>query len=184
MAKTTSVDSKKPRVLVGRGPAAPSPERKQALDGYGSAIRLMQDGKFDKARAAFEKLLSTAPADMAERMRVHMAACDRQLRTRDKKFATPQEQYDFAISLLNQGLYMDAREHMEAVLTKHRDADYAMYGLAVLHSMTGDADQSLKFLADAIERNPSNRIYARSDSDFQDIMDDPRFTELLYPEVQ
>jgi hypothetical protein len=31
--------------------------------------------------------------------------------------------------------------------------------------------------------NARNRIQARSDSDFQDMADDPRFTELLYPEV-
>ena len=31
--------------------------------------------------------------------------------------------------------------------------------------------------------NPRNRIQARSDSDFQDMADDPRFTELLYPEA-
>jgi len=30
--------------------------------------------------------------------------------------------------------------------------------------------------------NPHNRFQARNDSDFQNMADDPRFTELLYPE--
>jgi len=30
--------------------------------------------------------------------------------------------------------------------------------------------------------NPQNRFQARNDSDFQQMADDPRFTELLYPE--
>ena len=57
------------------------------------------------------------------------------------------------------------------------------YGLAVLASMTGDSHQCLEHLTEAIRQNPRNRIQARSDSDFQDMADDPRFTELLYPEV-
>jgi hypothetical protein len=45
------------------------------------------------------------------------------------------------------------------------------------------AEPCLEHLAKAIELSPRNRIQARSDSDFQDMADDPRFTELLYPEV-
>jgi hypothetical protein len=38
-------------------------------------------------------------------------------------------------------------------------------------------------LTKAIELNPKNRLQARSDNDFQNMVDDPRFTELLYPEI-
>jgi hypothetical protein len=38
-------------------------------------------------------------------------------------------------------------------------------------------------LARAIELNPKNRLQARADNDFLSMQDDPRFTELLYPEV-
>jgi hypothetical protein len=49
--------------------------------------------------------------------------------------------------------------------------------------MTGQVDGCLGHLQQAIEINPRNRIQARADSDFQDMADDPRFTELLYPEM-
>jgi hypothetical protein len=49
--------------------------------------------------------------------------------------------------------------------------------------MTGASNDCLKHLAEAIRYNPRNRIQARADSDFQDMADDPRFTDLLYPEV-
>jgi hypothetical protein len=55
--------------------------------------------------------------------------------------------------------------------------------MAVLHSMTGQTELSLESLGEAIRLNGQNRIQARGDSDFHDILDDPRFTELLYPEV-
>jgi hypothetical protein len=52
-----------------------------------------------------------------------------------------------------------------------------------LDAITGQAQGCLKSLAKAIELNPRNRLQARADNDFQSMADDPRFTELLYPEV-
>jgi hypothetical protein len=49
--------------------------------------------------------------------------------------------------------------------------------------MTGDAHTCLEHLTQSIHLNAKNRIQARADSDFQDMADDPRFTELLYPEI-
>ena len=36
---------------------------------------------------------------------------------------------------------------------------------------------------EAIRLNPANRYQARNDSDFKNLADDPRFTELLYPDT-
>ena len=55
--------------------------------------------------------------------------------------------------------------------------------VAALTELTGDSHTCLEHLTEAIRQNPRNRIQARADSDFQDMADDPRFTELLYPEV-
>jgi tetratricopeptide (TPR) repeat protein len=166
--------------------AAPAPAvdpgRKQALESYTSALKLMQDGKFEKAQAAFEKLLAHCPADIAERARLYLSACIRQMQEHGTRFNTIEEHFDYAVSLLNQGLYDDAREQLEEILKKNKACDFALYGLAVLNSMTGQTEKSLENLSEAIRLNPQNRIQARGDADFQDIMDDPRFTELLYPE--
>jgi tetratricopeptide (TPR) repeat protein len=113
-----------------------------------------------------------------------MEACVRQAATQERMFSGPEEQYDYAISLLNTGLYDEAREQLETILAKAPKADYALYGLSILESMTGQTEQCLEHLSAAISINPQNRIHARVDSDFQDMADDPRFTELLYPEVQ
>ena len=99
------------------------------------------------------------------------------------EFLSDEERYDYAISLLNEGNYEDARAELKKILTENDRADYAFYGLAVLSSMTGDSHHCLEHLTEAIRLNARNRIQARSDSDFQDMADDPRFTDLLYPEV-
>ena len=41
----------------------------------------------------------------------------------------------------------------------------------------------IEHLTEAIRLNAHYRIQARSDSDFDGVADDPRFTELLYPEA-
>jgi len=167
---------KAPRILAGSTEAIDAAARKQTLALYETALKLMQAGKFEKAHVAFTQMLTTAPHDLADRIRMYISACVAQI----SKGST---RYDYAISLLNQGNYEDAREHFQAILLKEKSADYAFYGLALLASMTGDTATCIEHLTEAIRLNTQNRFQARSDSDFDSVADDPRFTELLYPEA-
>ncbi|MEA3007099.1 MAG: hypothetical protein QOI94_2368, partial [Acidobacteriaceae bacterium] len=159
------------------------PAQQRIMQDYESALKAMQEGKYDKARDGFRKVREQAAPEVAERARVYMEACERQAQKQERSFSGPEEQYDYAISLLNTGFYEEARDQFQGILKTNPNADYAYYGLAILESMTGLAEPCLEHLARAIELSPRNRIQARSDSDFQDMADDPRFTELLYPEV-
>lgn len=181
--KTATASKRSPRILAGAVTPANDPSQAQLLTEYEAAVRLMQEGKFDKARTAFEKLLTAGPGNLADRIRMYINASTAQLQKRETKFSNHEEHYDYAVSLLNDGNYEDAKEQFQAILNQNGDADYAFYGLAVIASMTGDSHTCLEHLTEAIRRNPRNRIQARADSDFQDMADDPRFTELLYPEV-
>ncbi len=182
-ATTSPTTKKAPRTLAGTVPLAVDQERLQTLAMYEVAVRLMQEGKYDKAHAAFDKMLASSPSDLADRIRMYINACLLQVSKGKATFTSHEEHYDYAISLLNDGHYEDAREQFKAILKENDRADYAFYGLAVLASMTGDAHTCLEHLTESIRQNPRNRIQARADSDFQDMADDPRFTELLYPEV-
>ena len=179
MATTT----KAPRTLAGNPQHSIDAARKSTLALYESAIKLMQAGKFEKAHEAFTKMLESAPQDLADRIRMYISACVAQIHKGTTTFQTHEERYDYAISLLNHGNYEDAREHLQAILLKEKSADYAFYGLALLSSMTGDADTCIDHLTEAIRLNGQNRLQARNDSDFDGVADDPRFTELLYPEA-
>ncbi len=154
-----------------------------AFQHYQSAVQLLQQGKFEKALAAFEKLLPNAPPEIKERCQMYVCTCQRQLEQSRLTFLTPEEHYDYAISQLNTGYYEEAREQFNSILAAYPGADYAFYGLSLLDSMTGRTQDCLKNLARAIELNPRNRLQARADNDFQSMVDDPRFTELLYPEI-
>jgi tetratricopeptide (TPR) repeat protein len=154
-----------------------------AFQHYEAAVQLVQSGKYEKALAALEKLLATAPPALIERCKMYITTCKRQLAQAPLTFPSPEEHYDYAVSQLNTGYYEEAREHFTRILDEHPQADYALYGLALLDSITGHTQDCLRNLARAIELNPKNRLQARADNDFQSMVDDPRFTELLYPEV-
>jgi tetratricopeptide (TPR) repeat protein len=171
-----------PRTLAGSH-APDDATRKQTLAMYESALKLMQSGKFDKAHQAFSQMLETAPQDLADRIRMYIAACMAQIEKGSTKFETDEERYDYAISLLNQGQYEDAREQFQQILAANNSADYAFYGMALLASMTGDTHECIEKLREAIRLNGHNRLQARVDSDFETVSEDPRFTELLYPEA-
>ena len=186
MAQAKTVPSpaptkRSPRTLAGTL-TAHDDSRAQALASYEAAIHLMQQGKYELAHAAFDKMLQNSPGQLADRIRMYISACLLQVSKGQTTFSSQEEQYDYAISLLNKGHYEDAREHFKSILAAHPTADYAFYGLAVLASMTGETHKCLEHLTEAIKHNPRNRIQARADSDFQDMADDPRFTDLLYPE--
>ncbi len=184
ITSTTPTPAKKtPRILAGSPQAVDAAARKQTLALYESALKMMQAGKYDKAHIAFTAMLETAPNDFADRIRMYISACVGQIKKGTTTFETHEERYDYAISLLNHGHYEDAREHFQEILLKDSAADYAFYGLALLASMTGNTQQCIEHLTEAIRLNAQYRFQARSDSDFDSVADDPRFTELLYPEA-
>ncbi len=162
---------------------APPAHTGPAYQKYEAAVQLVQQGKYERALTAFEKLLPDAPREIVERIRMYMATCKRQLESAGLKFETPEERYNYAVWQLNAGYFEDARDHFEGVLKSDPKADYAWYGLALLECILNRPEQCLESLARAIALNPRNRLQARTDNDFQAMADDPRFTELLYPEL-
>ena len=158
------------------------PRFAQAVQNYEAAIKAMQEHKFEKAKALLEKIIAGGSRELLDRARVHLNLCNQQLAGASTSFKTHEEHFDYAVSLINSGQYDQARGHIEKILKQNAKADFAYYGMAVVDCLTGQVESSLKNLGEAIRLNPQNRFQARNDSDFQNMADDPRFTELLYPE--
>lgn len=163
--------------------AAEDPHYTQALQSYESGLRFMQEHKFDKAKPHFQKVLAGGSKDLTDRATVHLNICNQHLeRSVATQFKTPEEHFDYAVSLMNVGDYVTAREHLEKLLKQNPRADYVIYGLAALDCLTGHVEDSLRRLDEALKLNSQLRFQARNDSDFQNLAEDPRFTELLYPD--
>ena len=155
----------------------------QALQNYEAGLRALQEHKFEKAKPLFQKVLAGASKELTDRAAIHLSICNQHLeRSTAQQFKSVEEHYDFAVSLMNVGDYVTAREHIEKLLKQAPKADFVIYGLAALDCLTGHVEDSLKHLDEALRLNSTLRYQARNDSDFHNLAEDPRFTELLYPD--
>ena len=162
---------------------ADDPRFSQAVQNYEAGLAALQAHKYDRAKALFEKVVSGPSPELADRAAVHLNTCVQLLNRDAATFKTPEERYDYAISLMNMGDYVGAREIFEELTKKHPKLDFVWYGSAALHCLMGHFPDAIAGLNEAIRLNPANRFQARNDSDFKSLSDDPRFTELLYPDT-
>ncbi len=159
------------------------PRVAQALQNYEAGLRALQEHKFDKAKPLFQKVLAGPSRDLTDRAAIHLSICNQHLeRTASTQFKSVEEHYDYAVSLMNVGDYVTAREHLEKLIKQAPKTDFVIYGLAALDCLTGHVEDSLRHLDEALRMNASLRFQARNDSDFHNLAEDPRFTELLYPD--
>jgi tetratricopeptide (TPR) repeat protein len=162
---------------------ADDPRFAQAVQNYEAGLKALQAHKYDKAKAHFEKVVAGSCPELADRALVHLATCNQQMSRASTNFKTAEEQFDYAVSLMNMGDYVTARENFEALTNKYPKLDFVWYGAAALNCLTGRFPEAIANLGESIRLNPSNRYQARNDSDFRNLADDPRFTELLYPDT-
>jgi tetratricopeptide (TPR) repeat protein len=154
----------------------------QTVQNYEAGLRAMQEHKFEKAKGYLQKVIGGGSKELADRAAVHLSICNQHVDKAANQFKSPEEHYDYAVSLMNVGDYVSAREHLEKLSKQAPKADYVAYGLAALDCLTGHVEDALRHLDESIRLNPAIRFQARNDSDFHNLAEDPRFTELLYPD--
>jgi tetratricopeptide (TPR) repeat protein len=161
------------------------PRFAQAVQNYEAGVRAMQEHKYERAKPLLEKVCQSGVRELGDRASIHLNTCLQQLaKSSSGAFKTQEEHYDFAVALINDGNFDDARSHLDKILRQNPKADYAHYGMAAIECLTGRFEPALKSLNEAIRLNPANRYQARNDADFERLNDDPRFTEVLYPEIE
>jgi tetratricopeptide (TPR) repeat protein len=159
------------------------PRFTQAVQNYEAGLKALQAHNYDRAKACLEKVVAGSSPELADRASVHLNSCNQQMSRVVTTFKTPEEQFDYAVSLMNMGDYVSARENFEALTKNVPKLDFVWYGMATLNCLTGHFPEAISSLHQAIRLNPANRYQARNDGDFKNLADDPRFTELLYPDT-
>src|SRR3974390_1202154 len=104
---------------------------------YQVAVQFVQQGKYDKAIAAFEKVMPAAPPEIVETFRMYIQTCQRQLDKQGLAFLTSGERYDYAISQINDGDFEEAANQLKGILADDPNADFAFDCLALLFFITG-----------------------------------------------
>lgn len=166
--------------------APPDPDavaKQQQLKQYEEALTLFQQQKFQRAKQILERVAEGPSKELCERARMHMRICDQRIsRPPSPVLKTAEDHYTHGVALMNLGRWDDAREHLDRARKAAPKADHIVYAMAVLDCLTGEADSAMDNLKIAIQLRPENRYHARNDEDFAFLQEDPRFTELLYPE--
>lgn len=150
---------------------------------YDEALALFHQQKFAKAKQELEKVLEGPSKELADRARMHLRIAEQRMKpASEQNPKTADEHYQRGVAMMNIGRWDDARESLLKARKASPKADYIHYALAALDCLTGEADSAMANLKVAIELRPENRFHARNDEDFAFLQEDPRFTELLYPE--
>ena len=76
--------------------------------------------------------------------------------------------------------YDEAKELLREGLELHPGNASLLYNLACAEALLGEKDAALEHLAGAV-KNPRFQEFATTDSDFDSLRDDPRFTALVAP---
>lgn len=164
-------------------PDPDAPAKQQQLKLYEDAVKHFQQQKFHKAKELLERVIEGPSKELGDRARVHLRICEQRIsRTPAAPPKSAEDHYTQGVALMNMGRWDEAREHLDRAHKAAPKADHVVYAMAVLDCLTGEADSAMQNLKVAIQLRPENRYHARNDEDFAFLQEDPRFTELLYPE--
>ncbi|MGB6430619.1 MAG: tetratricopeptide repeat protein [Candidatus Acidiferrales bacterium] len=159
------------------------PRVEAQLKTYEEAVGALQQQKFLKAKQLLDKVIAGPSKELADRAQMHLRIADQRLsRVPATAPRTPEEHYQGGVAMMNLGRWDEAREHLLRAKKLAPKADYVFYAMAALDCLTGEAESAMENLKVAIQLRPENRYHARNDEDFAFLQEDPRFTELLYPE--
>ena len=161
-----------------------NPVRAASLKQYEAAVRLLYSHEYEKAKIAFDKIIAVFGDDkeVVERSKIHLRLCEQKIARKPAAPRTPDEHYDLAIALMNEGKYEETLDHLNKALKSNPKCDYVIYALAITHCRAGNFDRALANLQTAIGLKPENRFLAQRDSDFEVLKQDGRFVSLVFPD--
>jgi tetratricopeptide (TPR) repeat protein len=161
-----------------------APAKSQALTPHGhtdlfaAAVKSFTAGDYRKAREMFLEASSGPVLPVNESARMYVRMCEQRLSREAPQLNTPEDHYNYGISLINGGRYAAAIQHLQTALKAGESAD-VLYALALAAGMTGDIPASAGHLRRACQLDRSLRGYARSDPDFHPLLHYPALREVL-----
>ena len=167
------------------GPSSAAPQRRstyfEAVAVYERGLEALQSHDYSAATQLFESVLTHYPEEkeLAERVRLYLNVCRRQVSPRESTPQTVEERLYAATIAINGGRYDEAISHLRLVRDEDPDNDHALYMLAVAHAQRDEHAEAVAHLERAIALNPENRGLARHDPDLEPLHDDDAFRAAL-----
>jgi|HubBroStandDraft_4_1064222.scaffolds.fasta_scaffold286494_1 tetratricopeptide (TPR) repeat protein len=163
--------------LTGRAATGPS-----QMESFEEAMRLFHARQFQQARECFLQAARGADRAVSHRAGLHARICEQRLDSTGPMPATPEEHYNYAVTMINSRDLAAAQKHLKAALDADPAADHVLYALAACQCLGGDLQAAYENLKRAIDLQPRNRLAARQDPDFAAMAQHPAFTRLLHPD--
>lgn len=164
-------------------PPAPVPRRQtsQAIRAFEQAVKVFNLRQFSEAKHLFEELQKQyfQEVEIIARSQMYIQVCNGKLMSLRNSPRDAEEFYDRGVVALNVGNFSQARTFFEKALKLRPDDSYTLYSLAATHAQSGTTDQALRYLEQAVQKQPRLRHRALHDSDFSVLKEDRRFLELL-----
>ena len=159
----------------------PAPERSQ-MEFFEEGMRLFHARQFQPALEVFRAAASGPDRAVSHRAGLHARMCESRLDSPGVVLNTPEDHYNYAITLINSRDLAAAQKHLQAALDSDPAADHILYAMAACQGLAGDLHGAYENLKRAIDLQPRNRLAARQDPDFAALTDQPAFNRLLYPD--
>ncbi len=146
----------------------------EAIAQYEEGLCLLQERQFKEASEIFNALLTNYPdeQELNERVRVHVAICDRRLHRTNFEQLNKEERLFAGTLALNAGELLTAIEHLRSVIAEDNTNDSALYMLAVAHALNNDTENAFGYLQQAVRFNSENRLLALQDEDLESLLKD------------
>ncbi len=153
----------------------------QALRAFERAVKAFNLRQFSEAKALFEEVQQHyhQEVEIISRSQTYIQVCNVRLARNRILPRNADEFYDQGVVALNVGNFAQARSFFEKALKLRPDDSHTLYSLAATHAQTGSTDQALRYLQEAVQKQPRLRQQALQDTDFSVLKDDRRFLELL-----
>jgi tetratricopeptide (TPR) repeat protein len=164
---------------AGNSPALP---KRSQMESFEEGMRLFHARQFQQARELFLAAVNGPDRAVTHRAELHARMCARRLESPSVVLNTPEDHYNYAVTLMNSRDLAGAQEHLLAALDANPAADHVLYALAACQALAGDLQGAYANLKRAIDLQPRNRLAARQDPDFAAVTDQPALARLLYPE--
>jgi tetratricopeptide (TPR) repeat protein len=167
---------------VKTAPAAPRETGPSQMESFEEGMRLFHARKFQQARELFHGAMGGPDCAVTHRAGLHARMCEQRLESAGLVLNTPEDHYNYAITLINSRDLGGAQKHLRAALDADSTAEHVLYALAACQSLGGDLPAAYENLKRAIDLQPRNRLAARQDPDFAAMADHPAFIRLVYPD--
>lgn len=149
---------------------------------FAKAVRCFSSGGYREAAALFAEAASGPLMSVNESAQMYRRMCLQRIESSTPKLQSPEDYYNFGVSLINVRRYREAREHLDAAVSQSPLPHY-LYALALVEGMLGSVSGAAQQLHKAVQADPGIRSLARNDADFAPLLEHAAIRDILSGET-